>query len=135
MSLDPGLPRLMGPQDLLDKLRHDFVRLRRTPGDAYLAYDFFTTAAHLPSWIEVAGGPNACQLPSTPLLKAIRQIADGEAPIRPAGTAPRERYLVIVLDGWPARELGETVKALDLASRVLLYWETLDFFADGAGAE
>lgn len=122
-----GLTR---PHDLLDKLRDDFLRLRRSPLDPRAAFDFFATAAHLPSWIEVSGGPNACQLPPTPLLKAARQIADGEASISIAVGPSGERHLMVELDGWPARALGSTVKVGDLASQVLVYWETLEFFAD-----
>jgi hypothetical protein len=124
-----GLSR---PHDLLDKLRDDFLRLRRSPRDPRAAFDFFATAAHLPSWIEVSGGPNACQLPPTPLLKAARQIADGEASLRIAMGPADERRLTVKLDGWPARALGSTVKVGDLASQVLVYWETLEFFADEA---
>jgi len=67
MSVPEKAARLARPHDLLAKLRDDFLRLRRTPWDPRVAFDFFATAAHLPSWIEVSGGPNACQLPPTPL--------------------------------------------------------------------
>jgi len=122
-----GLTR---PHDLLDKLRDDFLRLRRSPRDPGAAFDFFATAAHLPSWIEVSGGPNACQLPPTPLLKASWQIADGEASLTLVGGTSNDRHLVVALDGWPARALGSTVKVGDLAGQVLVHWETLEFFAD-----
>ena len=124
-----GVPLgLTGPQDLLDKLRRDFLQLRRVPWDPHIAFNFFATAAHLPSWIEVSGGPNACQLPPTPLLKAVWKIVDGEAPLKPAGAIPAQRHLVVKLDGWPARMLGATVQAMDLASQVLTYWETVECF-------
>ena len=130
MSLHQKGADLARPHALLAKLQRDFLRLRRTPWDPNVAFDFFATAAHLPSWIEVAGGPNACQLPPTPLLKAVWQIVDGEAPLVPAGAIPAERHLVVELDGWPARTLGATVRAVDLASQVLIYWETIEFFAN-----
>lgn len=130
MALDGKSEGLTGPQHLLEKLRHDFLQLRRAPWDPRLAFNFFATAAHLPSWIEVSGGPNACQLPPTPLLKAVWQIADGEAPLRLAGAIQAERHLVVALDGWPARRLGATVKAVDLASQVLTYWETAECFPE-----
>jgi hypothetical protein len=119
---------LRTPQDLLAKLQDEFLRLRRAPGDPYAAFDFFTAAAHLPSWIEVAGGPNACGLPPTPLLKAAWQIADGEAPLRLVSGGHDGSHLVVELEGWPARQLGTTPKVLDLASQILVYWETLDVF-------
>ena len=130
MSLHENGADLARPHALLAKLQRDFLRLRRTPWDPHLAFDFFATAAHLPSWIEVAGGPNACRLPPTPLLKAVWQIVDGEAPLVPAGAIPSERHLMVELDGWPARTLGATVRVLDLASQVLIYWETIEFFAN-----
>src|SRR5512136_396948 len=130
MAVPEKAARLARPHDLLAKLRDDFLRLRRTPWDPRAAFDFFATAAHLPSWIEVSGGTNACQLPPTPLLKAARQIVDGEASLQVVGGGSNDRHLVVALDGWPARALGSTVKAGDLASQVLAYWETLEFFAD-----
>ena len=130
MSVHEKPAGLARPHDLLDKLRRDFVQFRRIPWDASVAFNFFATAAHLPIWIEVAGGPNACQLPPTPLLKAVWQIVDGEAPLVPVGAIPAERHLLVELDGWPARTLGATVRAVDLASQVLIYWETIEFFAN-----
>jgi hypothetical protein len=128
MSLQEMPAGSMRPQDLLEKLRRDFLQFRRIPWDPYVAFNFFATAAHLPSWIEVAGGPNACQLPPTPLLKAVWQIVDGEALLTPTGAIPSHRHLVVELDGWPARVLGTPVKAVDLAGQVLTYWETVDVF-------
>ena len=130
MSLQEMRGGLTRPRDLLEKLRRDFLQFRRIPWDPHIAFNFFATAAHLPSWVEVSGGPNACQLPPTPLLKAVWQIVDGEAPLTPAGAIPAERHLVVELDGWPARTLGAKAKAVDLASQVLAYWETIEFFAN-----
>jgi len=130
MSLHEKSAGLTRPHDLLAKLRDDFLRLRRTPCDPRVAFDFFATAAHLPSWVEVSGGPNACQLPPTPLLKAAWQIADGEASIKTVGNTSNDRHLVVELDGWPARALGSTVRVNDLAGQVLVYWEMQEFFAD-----
>ena len=130
MSLQEMRGGLTRPRDLLEKLRRDFLQFRRIPWDPHIAFNFFATAAHLPSWVEVSGGPNACQLPPTPLLKAVWQIVDGEAPLKSAGAIPAERHLVVELDGWPARALGVKVKAADLASQVLAYWETVEFFAN-----
>jgi hypothetical protein len=130
MSLHEKSAGLTRPHDLLAKLRDDFLRLRRTPWDPRVAFDFFATAAHPPSWVEVSGGPNACQLPPTPLLKAAWQIADGEASITIVGSPSNDRHLVVELDGWPARVLGSTVRVNDLAGQVLVYWEMQEFFAD-----
>jgi hypothetical protein len=68
-------------------------------------------------------------------LKAAWQIVDGEAPMKAAGATPAERHLEIQLDGWPARTLGATVKAVDLASQVLTYWETVECFPDNPEGE
>jgi hypothetical protein len=135
MSLHEKSANRARPHDLLEKLRRHFLQLRRVPWDSHVAFNFFATAAHLPSWIEVSGGPNACQLPPTPLLKAVWQIADGEALLKVAGAIPDQRHLVVELDGWPARTLGSTVKALDLASQVLTYWETVECFPESPEGE
>ena len=43
--------RLQTPADLLDKLRHDYERVRADPHDAYAAMDFFVTAEHIVDWV------------------------------------------------------------------------------------
>jgi hypothetical protein len=50
-----GFFRLEGPADLLEKLEHDFERLRSDPVDTYAAFDFFVTATHMHEWIKRAG--------------------------------------------------------------------------------
>jgi hypothetical protein len=63
-------------------------------------------------------------------LKATHQIVGGEAPLVPAGAIPSGRHLVAHLDGWPARMLGAQIMAVDLANQVLVYWESVEYFAN-----
>ncbi|PSL16780.1 hypothetical protein CLV44_101179 [Marinobacterium halophilum] len=44
--------KLQTPSDLLKKLKHDFNRLENSPGDVYVAFDFFVTAEQMPDWID-----------------------------------------------------------------------------------
>lgn len=45
-----GFFNLQTPQDLLQKLRHDFGRLKESPLDSYAAFDFLVTAYHMLEW-------------------------------------------------------------------------------------
>lgn len=47
-----GAWRLETADDLLPKLEHDFQRMQAAPGDSYAAFDFFVTAEHLPDWTD-----------------------------------------------------------------------------------
>jgi len=46
-----GLFQLQTARDLLAKLGHDYERLRNSPNDAYVAFDFFVTAEHILDWL------------------------------------------------------------------------------------
>ena len=46
-----GLGSLKTPLDLLQKIRHDFERLRKNPSDSYVAFDFFVSSYHMLDWL------------------------------------------------------------------------------------
>ena len=47
----PGAFGLTTPSDLLNKLERELARLRETPHDVDIAFNFFVTAEQLPDWI------------------------------------------------------------------------------------
>ena len=51
MSDLQGFGELKKPNDLLEKLSHDFKRMEESPQAQYAALDFFVTAEHLVDWI------------------------------------------------------------------------------------
>ena len=83
MATQPqGLFDLQGPRDLLEKLEHDFDRLKNSPRDEFAAFDFFVTARHLPDWLYPDAQENnwkkrADLLRNNPLLRVCAHIADG----------------------------------------------------------
>ena len=46
-----GFADLKSPADILDKMKHDLVRMENDPMDTYAAFDFFVTAEHIVDWI------------------------------------------------------------------------------------
>lgn len=144
-----GLFQLRGSRDLLAKLRHDFERLSKAPADAYIAFDFFVTAEHMLDWIYPGAAGRGCRTNernAEVVLQVVSHLANGAKHMiledtrhtsvqhtDVAGAAYGEGVygadsyggcsLVIRLDGVAADVLGTAVTPLDLARRVVEYWE------------
>ena len=147
-----GFHPLNSTADLLEKVRHDFSRMQRDPLDSYAAFDFFVTAEHLLDWkYPDSEGRGAQRTRShlrktVPLLRVTSHLATGakhvspnaerhdsvqDVRIEPGAFDPRAfdpvafdtDRLVVELRADDASELGPEVWALDLAEKVLLYWE------------
>jgi hypothetical protein len=145
-----GLFQLQTPQDLLAKLRHDFERLRSTPDNTYAAFDFFVTAEHMLDWLYPGKAGKARRTAArngSPLLQTVSHLATGAKHMTPedsrhksvqhadvahtpygagpygAGTYGGAR-LVIDLQGTAADCFGDSVTPIELAARVLEYWES-----------
>ena len=136
--------------DLLAKLRHDHQRLQQAPNDAYVAFDFFVTAEHMLDWLYPgSSGRNqrSAGRNSQLILQVVPHLATGEKHMVPedsrhtsvqhADVAPSTyghaqygtaRYgadhLILNLDGAAASQLGLSITLLDLAARVLEYWQS-----------
>jgi len=145
MEYTTGFFQLRGPQDLLDKLRHDYRRLNDNPQDAYAAFDFFVTASHMHEWWLRYGAK--WEPPTDPKEAAIfrlcGEVGNGakhfvlENKIKShevrhggfaAGTFDAHAFDVgdLVLQLPPADAAlfeTETVTVLRLAASVLTYWE------------
>ena len=78
-----GFADLKSPADILDKMKHDLVRMENDPMDTYAAFDFFVTAEHIVDWIH----PDTPEKPEwkmrkrirtgNPLLSLVSHIANG----------------------------------------------------------
>jgi hypothetical protein len=135
-------PTLTNARDLLEKLRHDFTRIRKDRHDPYAAFDFFVTAEHMPEW---------CNTPTVkseePLLRVVSHLANGAKHFRAtdsrhksvkgvglrkgvfnAGIFQADVFdtggLFVELSGEEATLLGEKIEVHDLARKVLAFWET-----------
>lgn len=139
--------------DLLNKLRYDLAELKRQPGNAYLAFNFFASAAQVPDWLHP--GETNEQLrqgiaETSPLVRLVREIAEGKAQLLLDETygvvsesAPRKGWLSSLSDfrsrgsvgaaapgrllievvGDGEKLLGKQVDAVTLAARVVAFWQ------------
>jgi len=143
-----GFGALQNLSDLLAKLRHNFARVEQDPSDSYAAFDFFVTAEHMIDW----GCPGYANRDareslrrSSVLLQVVSHIASGskhfvaearrhesvqhadtvggsfDPGVRPDGLAVGTLYVAI--EGAAANILGARVGVVELASRVLRFWE------------
>jgi hypothetical protein len=145
-----GAWRLETAADLLRKLEHDFERMRGSPGDAYAAFDFFVTAEHLPEWTDPKCQHLR---KDTPLLAVVSHIANNakhfeldprrhdrvEETSASYGALVSDNYFAknYFARGWFGGKLGvqlvpaiaaelnllQTVLAIELAERVLKFWQ------------
>src|SRR5215210_3209748 len=75
-----GLFELQTPQDLLQKLQHDYQRLKDDPLNPYPAFDFFVTAEHMLEWVHPGYAnkqPRTNLRKSNVLLQVCSHIANG----------------------------------------------------------
>lgn len=153
MSNFKGFATLACPADLLVKLQHDLSRMEQYPENPYPAFDFFVTAEHLFDWLYPDSEASANvrtrkqRRETEPLLRITSHLANGAkhfeamAPhhksvddiqvrslFNRAMFNPRlfntKHQLAIKLQEVDAAALGlQVVSAIDLASRVLAYWQ------------
>ena len=147
MTSSPGFFSLETPEDLMDKLRHDYKRICSNPVDSYAAFDFFVTARHLPEWLKRSGRPSPPLTDSTvaAALEIAGQIGNGakhfvlEHKVKatevhsgvfdPALFDPNifdTDNLLITLNASDAAVIGQdTISVTELGSRVMAHWNTV----------
>ena len=148
-----GIFTLTSPKDLFAKLRYEHELLHQDPENAYIAFNFFVTAEHLLDWLYPgnAGKSQREQLRDQEvLLQTVSHIASGAIHFvaeakhhksvvdsgRPSpyfsdkyfGRFFGSRYfgrgrLTLYLSGATANTLGNSITPIDLADKVLAYWE------------
>ena len=147
MSEFEGFVELQTPVDLLAKLRHDYGRLKSSPTHTYAAFDFFVTGYHMLDWLYPNDKKRQEQEEKVSiLLQVCSHIANGikhfhaTAPKHQSvadvkvqqGAFQRDAFqanafqveaLMIKLEGQAAKEFGAEIECLDLAERLLQYWE------------
>jgi hypothetical protein len=78
MTSFSGLFKLQTTQDLLEKLRHDHHRLKRSPLDSYAAFDFCVTAYHLLDWQHPSDSKKRSQVErDNIILQVLSHLANG----------------------------------------------------------
>jgi hypothetical protein len=141
-----GFGGLKTPQDLLRKVRHDFGRLKAEPMNEYAAFDFFVSSYHMLDWLHPSDkASKEAEENSTPLLQICSHLANGakhfEARMKHHKSvsdvvAEEGKFfgakffgdgffgtLYVQLEGQAASLFGAEVSAVDLASKVLAFWE------------
>jgi hypothetical protein len=143
-----GFGSLKTPIDLLQKIRHDFERLREVPDDIYAAFDFFVSAYHMLDWLHPDDDTGRiAEEGKFPLLQVCSHLANGakhfeakqtrhtsvDDVVVEKGAFQRGVFqpnsfqvggLFIRLDGQAASMFGSKIEAVDFAQKVLLHWET-----------
>lgn len=127
-------PPLKTAQDLFAKLERDFDRLKASPSDAYVAYDFFVTANHLVDWCWPGDSGHQKSVRRNDAIPRIcEHLANGakhltlnhwHGAVQHADAPPTTGELVIELGPSEAAALGHgKVTALKLAEEVIRYWK------------
>ena len=139
-----GIFELRNPSDLLQKLRHDYERVRVNVMDSYAAMDFFLTAEHMVDWLFPKSRAARENLRSTPLLALCSHIANGAKHFE--AKAPHHKWFsesethygafssefssdfdirgfAIILDDAAKKEFGDRIYVQDLAEKILIFWE------------
>lgn len=146
-----GIFNLSSPSDLVQKLKHDFDRICKSPEDPYAAFDFFVTAEHMIDWLYPdsrypdSKSKREALRSSSPLLSLCSHIASGSkhfvaiakhhnsfstSYVHPGSFSDGFSSgfdiggLVVVLEGDAKTAFGKQIYAHDLAKKVLDYWET-----------
>jgi hypothetical protein len=144
-----GFVALQSPQDLVAKLQHDLRTFEADPLDAYVAFNFFLTAEHMPDWWHPGKEGKAARewlRESSPLLQVTSHLANSgkhfkvEAKHHQSVRSARNeggvfadvygdvfggvygRRMVVHLDGSAANIFGESIEALELARQVVAFW-------------
>jgi hypothetical protein len=148
-----GWLELKTVQDLLRKLERDFEKLRDSPHDVDLAFNFFVTAEHLLDW-QYPGRANTTQRTNEReqdiLLKVTSHLANGAKHFKveakhhksvknadqgggcfPKGYWAKRMFppgywgdhLYFELQKEAIKELGTRITVLELAKKVLRRWQ------------
>ena len=152
MSNFKGFATLTSPEELLVKLQHDLARMEQDLANPYPAFDFFVTAEHLLDWLYPDSAKPTNKQTRTqkrknePLLRVTSHLANGakhfqttashhksvdnlrvhdgafDAEVFDPSVFATDRLLV-ELQGDDATVLGQQITAIELARRVLAYWQ------------
>ncbi|MBC2712853.1 MAG: hypothetical protein HGJ94_18245 [Desulfosarcina sp.] len=148
MSTFEGLFELRNQNDLLKKLQYDYKRLEESPINQYTAFDFFVTAEHMLDWLYPDERNRREQVKDrNVLLRICSHIASGAKHFQATAShhdsvqdaivqqgafsidfsdSFKVGHLQIQLQGQAACELGNSIKVIDLARKVLDFWKNYE---------
>lgn len=143
-----GFFEIKTAQDLLGKLKREYTQLQKSPLDQDIAFNFFITAEHISDWL-YPGYANKSKRESlrdsSLYLQVCSHIANGSKHFKAeakhhksvSGTSSKGAFdpnifdndafdvarLEIDLDGDAAKQLGSSIEVVELARRILEFWE------------
>jgi hypothetical protein len=154
MTTPVGFFRLQTPLDLLEKMEFNCEQLRADPMNAYAAFDFFVSAAHLPEWLGKFGCSQKIDRGKPEAMNDIcQQLANGAKhftvnpnrhdAVRATGVSTpaisgvarsgvtfsgaTEQKLIVLLAPDEAAALDvPAISAVNLANMLLAYWKDHD---------
>ncbi len=148
-----GIFHLTTAPDLRNKLRRDLERLKKNFMDSDAAFNFFVTAEHLLDWVypgQVNEKKRKKARKDSILLAVCSHLASGakhfevearhHKSVTSTGTggghfgsnhfasyafanAAFGRRLIVRLDGEAEKQIGPAIRMVDLAKRIMDYWE------------
>ncbi len=146
MKANIGFVEIKSVPDYWKKLNFDFSKLRVNDNDTYLAFNFFVTAYHMIDWIfEAKHHEERSDLNNEPIMKICNHIVSGIKHFVPGSKRhnsvveiEKERYvedgyaeegyfedpILIYLDEKFESEFGKSIKVIELATRVMSFWDT-----------
>jgi len=62
---------LKNAADLFVKAESDFAAMKESPGNSYLAFNFFVTVEHIPDWLK-----RRAEVKASPVLRVVSHIAN-----------------------------------------------------------
>ena len=155
-----GVFSLRTPNDLLNKLKYDYEALEKDKNNPYLAFNFFVTAEHMLDWVYPGysnKSKRTSERDSEVLLQVCSHLATGakhfvaeakhhdtvsssvqKRPSNPLAGPLGGPFVIkrnisglyVNLEDKAAMVLGTSIKAVDLAKRVLEYWQSHEKFTN-----
>jgi hypothetical protein len=142
-----GIFTLRTADDLRLKLKRDLEKLKKDPLNGDLAFNFFVTAEHMLDWVyPTSTSKRTAERGKSILLQICSHLANGAKHFE--ATDPRHKSvssterssswagwgdswgsswssgpLVVRLKGDAAKQLGGIVAVIDLAEKVMAYWD------------
>lgn len=139
-----GFYNIKTPEDLLNKARRDFDKLKNDKSNIDLAFNYFVTIEHMPDWLRMDKQSKKAIKDSSPILRVCSHLASGIKHFEPYDNYNSvksvqedsvyedgvyednvfEKWLTVNLDGDEIVEFGQhKLDAIELGQRVLEYWE------------
>lgn len=147
-----GIFQLKTPQDLLDKLRREYERLRLSPMDQDVAFNLFITAEHIADWLYPGDIKSSnyqirrSLKENNVLLSVCSHVANGSKHFEVnskkhnsisdtsvhQGSFQRGAFqedafqvpqLLIHLEGDAKEKFGNSIEVLKLAGMIVKFWE------------